>query len=162
MNNDLQSLQKRIEELEKWKAEKTKQQISFPFDYQSQIILNKYFMSLYGTATVVAGAGGNTFISYIGKQDDKIFEVARNTFITYTVDVSTNYISVAGQERFDNDTQIYFSTEDTAPAPLVTGTPYFVINSSSNGQVFQVSTTSGGSAVDITNTGTGQQYLYYF
>jgi hypothetical protein len=161
---DNQSLQKRIEELEKWKAEKEKQQIKFPLDVNSIIILNKYFMSLYATSTYIGGAGGNTFVNYIGKQDDRVFQVSKNTFIKYTVNITTNYLTIAGGERFDTNMQVYFSTSDTAPSPIdTTGvTDYFIINASSDGQTFQISTTMGGSAVDITNTGVGEQYIYFF
>jgi hypothetical protein len=55
-----------------------------------------------------------------------------------------------------NGEQVLFKKNEpanTLPAPLVEGTPYFVINRSN--QSFQVSLTSGGAAVNLTNSGTG-------
>ena len=44
-----------------------------------------------------------------------------------------------------------------APAPLVAGTTYYIINNT--GSTFQLAATSGGSAIDITTTGSGTHSL---
>lgn len=156
-----QALERRIAALEKWQADKKLQQISFPLDTQSVTILKKYFMRIVNTIKTIGGVGGNEFITYLGEQDDKIFQLDKNTFIPYTVNVATDILSVIGI-RFDNDTQVYFSTEDTAPTPLdaMLGTSYFIVNSSGNS--FQVAATQGGAAIDITDQGVGHQYIYFF
>ena len=157
---DNQNLLKRIEVLEKWKADRERQQIVYPLDFQSQEILAKYFMHITSTVLTVAGAGGNTFTTYIGNQGSLQFQVDKNTFIPYTVVPSTNIFTVTSGTYFDNDMQVYVSTEDTPPAPLVAGTNYFVINST--GQSFKLSATMGGVAIDITDVGVGRQYIYFF
>ena len=43
---DKQQLEARVRELEKWRQEKTAQQISFPLDNKSVIVLGKYFLSI--------------------------------------------------------------------------------------------------------------------
>jgi hypothetical protein len=152
-------LQQRITELEKWKAQKEKQQISFPLDQQSITILQKYFMRIINTIYTIGGVGGLLFTSYLGKQDDKEFVVSQNNFIPYTVSVSTNVLTIQ-VGRFDDDTQVYLSTSDTPPSPLNTLNSYFVINSS--GQSFQLAATQAGAAIDITDVGVGNQYIYFF
>lgn len=71
---------------------------------------------------------------------------------TFTVDTSTDYITATSHGLSDDD-RIMLISSDTLPAGLSENTMYFVINSTAN--TFQVATSSGGSAVDITDTGTG-------
>ena len=158
-NMDNLNLENRIKELEKWKEEKTVQQIAFPLDTESRRILSNYFMSLSATVRTIGGAGGNEFIYYTGQQGDKDFQVSINTFIPYTVNTTNDTISVQ-KIAFENDTQVYVSTSDTPPTPLDTVTNYYIINST--GLTFQLSLTSGGAAINITDTGVGSQYIYYF
>lgn len=141
--------------------DKTSQQISYPLDINSVKVLNQYFMQITGTVKTVAGAAGNEFTYYVGNQNGAQFQfqVSANTFIPYTVNVSANTIT-ENRVRFPNDTQIYVSTSDTPPTPLNTSTNYFVINST--GTTFQLSLTMGGAAIDITDSGVGQQYIYFF
>ena len=47
------------------------------------------------------------------------------------------------------------SSDGTVPGGLTAGVVYYVINPTNGGLTFQVSTTSGGSAVNITSAGTG-------
>ena len=71
---------------------------------------------------------------------------------TCTANASTEYITSAGHGLSDGDL-VKFSTTNTLPAGLSVNTAYFVINKTTD--TFQVSLTSGGTAVDITDTGTG-------
>lgn len=155
------NLENRIQALEKWQKERTTQQISYPLDINSVKVLNQYFMQLTGTVRTVAGAGGNEFVFYVGSQNGTQFQfqVDANTFIPYTVDVTSNTLTES-KVRFPNDTQVYVSTSDTPPAPLSTSTNYFVINST--GTTFKLSLTMGGVAINITDNGIGQQYIYFF
>ncbi len=151
-------LKKRIEALEKWKEERTRQQIVFPLDIQSITTLQKYFMRILNTVLTTTGSG-NTFVTYTGKQGSINFQVGIDTFIPYTVNISTNFITAASGD-FPDDTAVYVATEDTFPNPLSDAFTFFVINST--GLTFQLSLTQNGSAIDITTTGTGRQYIYYF
>lgn len=65
---------------------------------------------------------------------------------------TSDTITSAGHGLSNGDVLI-LTTSDTLPAGLSTGTPYYVINKTTD--TFEVSTESGGSAVDITDTGTG-------
>lgn len=153
------NLENRIKELEKWKDEKTRQQIAFPLDTESVRVLTNYFMSLNATIKTVAGTGGNEFTYFTGQQGDRDFQVSENTFIPYSVSVANDTLTVQ-KIAFENDTQVYLSTSDTPPSPLDTVTNYYVVNST--GLTFQLSLTSGGAAINITDAGVGSQYIYYF
>lgn len=125
-------------------------------------------MQLTGTVRTVAGVGANEFTYYIGRQNGTQFQfqVEADTFIPYSVNVSTNFLTVSPRIQFQEDMQVYFSTSDSAPSPIDTSgiTQYFVINASSNGVNFQITTVQGsaGDIVNITDNGTGQQYIYFF
>lgn len=159
--NPQNDLEKRIKALEDWKKQRETQQIVYPLDFQSQKILGNYFMHIIGDITTVGGAGGNTFVSYLGQQGPFEFTVDANIYIPYTVtSLADNQVTVA-YGNFEDDEAVSVITSDTAPAPLVAGIVYYVINST--GQTFKLTTVQGdsGSIVDITDTGTGKQYIYF-
>lgn len=158
---DENDLLARIDKLEKWMQEKTAQQISYPLDQQSLIVLGKYFMHIVGSTLTIGGAAGNTFLNYIGEQDNQKFQVSTDTFVQYAVNVSTDTLTTINSGvNFANNTQIYVSTESTPPSPLSLTGNYFIINST--GQSFKLSLTSGGAAINITDVGVGKQYIYFF
>ncbi len=157
MNEDQKKLIARIEALEKWKEGKMRQQITLPLDPVSISVLQTYFMRITGERDETS-ATGNTFITYVGSQGTRQFAVIQNTVFPYIVNTTTDIFTVASG-RFINDQQVIVSTSDTAPSPLVAGTIYFIINSADNGTTFQLSGTSGGAAINVTDTGTGAQYI---
>jgi len=53
-------------------------------------------------------------------------------------------------------TVLRFASSGTLPAPLATGTDYFVVTSTAND--FQLALTLGGGAIDLTDAGTGVHY----
>ena len=81
--------------------------------------------------------------------------------IAFTVTTSSNTITALGHTLDDDDT-VKFITSDTLPAGLSTTTTYYVIGSNTDAGTFKVSTTKGGSEVDITNTGTGTHKFKVF
>jgi hypothetical protein len=152
----------RIEKIEKWIADREKQQLVYPLDAETLNILRKYFMNIVDVVDYEAGVGSNPFRLYIGKQDNNEFEVSPVSLIQYTVDPATNYVYVSSSWRkfFDGD-EVTLQTTGSAPAPLSAGigTTYYVINSTDAYRTFQLSATSGGSAINITNTGSGRQFI---
>jgi len=168
---DNENLQSQIDELKARLDARDKQQITYPLDYQSIKILSKYFMYLTKKVLTIGGVASKTFISYIGKQDsDSIdlgpaeFVVSENTYVQYTVNTSTNIISIIPSTRFRfvDDEAVYFVTEDAFPDPLDGVTTYYVISAASDGLSFKVSDSLGGAEINITTTGTGKQYVFYF
>ena len=71
---------------------------------------------------------------------------------TVTADASTDKLTLNGHGMADT-TKVQFTTTGTLPAGLSLATTYFVRDSATND--FKVALTSGGSAIDITNTGSG-------
>ncbi len=158
MNPDYQKLLQRVEALEKWKAQKTAQQIAYPLDIQSQTILQKYFMSISDIYNyILYGASDHATSAYIGKQGNLAFQITPQTLFKYTVIPSTDVFTVIGT-RFVNDEAVLVTTDDTLPAPLIGTTTYYVISASN--QTFKLSLTVGGAAVNITTAGTGSQFIY--
>lgn len=64
----------------------------------------------------------------------------------FSADLSANTIKVPAHGFSNGDKVVFFST--TPPAPLVAGTVYFVVSATTDD--FQVSATSGGSAINLT------------
>lgn len=161
---DTQELLNRIEALEKWKEERTRQQIFYPLDFQSQTILNKYFLSVIGTITNIS-VGGQEFNNLLIRQDNKINAIsAFSVLITFTANSTTNILTLGANlitgtqgQLDDNSFVTVFSPSGTPPDPLESGFGYYVINST--GTTIQLSDTKGGSPIDLTTTGTGIQYL---
>lgn len=82
---DNQNLQKRIEALEKWKDDRTRQQITFPLDTQSNTILNKYFSSVIGSIFNLS-VSGQEFRKLLLQQDSKVYVIsAMSQFINFLV-----------------------------------------------------------------------------
>ena len=73
---------------------------------------------------------------------------------TFTAATSDLITSTSAHGLIAGD-RIRFSSTTTLPAGLSAATNYFVIASGLTSTAFKVSATSGGSAVDITDTGTG-------
>lgn len=71
---------------------------------------------------------------------------------TFTVNASTDVVTLAGH-GLSEGTRIRVASGTTLPAGLSAATDYFVRDVTPN--TFKLSATAGGSAVDITNTGTG-------
>lgn len=165
---DNQQLLKRIEALEKWKADRERQQIVFPLDFQSQTILNKYFASI-GFIQFDAGAGGNPFRVMLATQNGRTEVLnAFSSFIRYSVDTTADTLLIGQdvvnltQGSFIDGQQVLLLSSDTFPSPLDSTTAYYVVNASGDGRTIQLSLTFGGAPIDITSSGVGQQFIYPF
>lgn len=155
-------LENRIKELEKWKADRMKQQILFPLDNQSIDILRKHFVYYLSTIGYDAGVGSNHFTEYLAMQDGILFGLNPPSLIPYTVDPATDYLTthqISGNIKFFDDFTVVLYSDGTPPDPLSAQglTTYYVINS--DGYTFQLSETLGGAAIDITDSGSGRQFI---
>jgi hypothetical protein len=81
------------------------------------------------------------------------------TFATTDVNTTSNTITINNHGLTDGQV-VQFSSTTTLPAGLSANTDYYVVNSTTN--TFKVSTTFGGSAVDITSQGTGTHSVTTF
>lgn len=71
--------------------------------------------------------------------------------LLFQIDVTNNLVRSTAHGLSNGQKVVFFNS--TVPAPLVEGTVYFVINSTTD--TFQVSATSGGSLIVLTSTGSG-------
>jgi len=163
-----ESLEQRVAALEKWKEEKTRQQIAYPLDERSFIILNKYFLSQIATLAFDEGVGGSPFRSILVRQDENVNEINVSTsLITFGVNITTNVLNIGNdvinknQGRFEDDQRVSVYSTGELPAPLTSTFPggYWVIDGTNGGTQIQLSETMGGAAINITNSGTGQHYI---
>jgi len=75
---------------------------------------------------------------------------------TYTVDFTTDVFTL-NTHGLVNGNQVRVDSDGIPPGGLNTGTFYYIIAATAN--TFKLSLTSGGSAIDITDNGTGVQTL---
>lgn len=75
----------------------------------------------------------------------------RSLFI-FTADASANTLTATGNDFIDG-LPIRLATTSALPAPLMTGTTYYIRDRS--GDTFKLAATVGGAAIDLTNTGSG-------
>lgn len=80
------------------------------------------------------------------------------TAVTFTADAPTDVVTSVSHGLSDGDILFVASSAADLPAGLLPNTIYYVITATTN--TFQLSTTSGGSAVDITDAGTGTHSYY--
>lgn len=74
--------------------------------------------------------------------------------VTCTVTAATDLVNATAHGLAAGN-RVQFSTDDTLPTPLIANTDYFVLVSGLTANAFKVSLASAGTAVDITDTGTG-------
>ena len=158
MNQDIEQLKRDVEELKRWKEEKIRQQISYPLDIDSQDILGRYFLRIIGSRQYYGGVAGRLWTDYIAAQANDQVIVGQWTGKRFTVDTSTDYL-ITSSGSFLTGSSVMVSSSDTLPGGLSDGTTYYIINST--GLTFQLSTTPGGAAVNITSAGTGEHYVDY-
>lgn len=78
------------------------------------------------------------------------------TLVTYTANASTDTFTAAGHP-FQNDDLVIFAAGDV-PAGIEVGRLYYIINRTAS--TFQTSQTQGGTAIDITTSGSGTLQCY--
>lgn len=80
----------------------------------------------------------------------------------FTVDSATDTLSTSAKDIFPYTTQtLTLTTTDTLPAPLTTGTTYYVISRGPNELMLATSSVNAlsGTQIDITDTGSGVHTL---
>ena len=70
----------------------------------------------------------------------------------FTANPATDTLTAA-DHAYSDDARVFLMTTGTLPSPLTVDTPFFVILVDDDN--FKLATTSGGSAIDITDAGTG-------
>jgi hypothetical protein len=103
----------------------------------------------YGFVTYWNAISGNTN-NYLGYAP--INGTIKNFGTVDAADVTANTITSAGHGYVNTDRVIFFNVfAESLPAGITEGAAYFVVGAATD--TFQISTTSGGGAVDITGIG---------
>lgn len=89
-------------------------------------------------------------LGFYGNVFSRSEKIGDNGDIT-AVDTSGN--TLTSNNHGLNNGAIVYTIGASLPAPLVQGTPYYIVNKTSN--TFQLSLTLGGAAIDITSAGSG-------
>ena len=107
-------------------------------------------MDLNGTPIVSTISASGTAAFYT--LETAFGNTSGNTY-TFTINTGTEVLTTTTTNSIVNGQILRFSMAGTLPSPLSASADYFAINVSGN--TFQVSTTLGGSALDITTAGSG-------
>lgn len=113
-------------------------------------MISMYAGSAAPTGFLLCDGGQYSFTTY-----STLFGVVGITYglggtVACTADAGTDFINLTAH-GYSAGQRLYV-TADSMPGGLVAGTPYYVVNPTTNS--FQLSATVGGSAIDITTTGT--------
>jgi uncharacterized phiE125 gp8 family phage protein len=130
----------------------------FDEDNASQTLASSnYDVSTYTTPGKIRWAYDATIPSVYYRPDAVTIEFIAGYCLSFTVNDTTNVFTVAEILDISDGARVRLRTSDTLPAPLVEGKDYYLRDSS--GLTFKVAETSGGSAVDLTTSGTGKHYV---
>jgi hypothetical protein len=77
-----------------------------------------------------------------------------------SIDTGTDYLTTAAAHGYSDNQTVMINYNSTAPGGLDYSTTYYVRNPTAT--TFQLSTTSGGAAIDITSGGTAPIMVYQF
>lgn len=93
-------------------------------------------------------------MSFLGLNAPKFVYRRGESGRTFTADAGTDQITPNTiPTNFKNGDIVFLSTTDTLPAPLTINTIYYIVETSGN--THNLAETKGGSAINITDTGTG-------
>lgn len=108
---------------------------------------------------------GRIYLAY-GQTWPSIYSIPKAVIITFTAGYSTSftaatndYLTVGNAVFADTDMVRVFADNGDLPAGLSANTNYYVRDKS--GSTCKLALTSGGTAIDITDAGTGTQYIAF-
>ena len=111
---------------------------------------------------ITSADSNDVFIHTIRRSEDEAYALVikggQSSYKTFT-GATTNVLTASGHTLVNGD-EVQFTTDNTLPSPLAVLTSYYVIESDSVAGTFEVSATSGGSAVNITGTGSGTHTIF--
>ena len=104
-----------------------------------------------GECNVKSTAGSTAQVTAWLEHGGQTVDVGTNGGTVFTA--ATSDVCTSTAHGLSNGDVLLLTTSNTLPAGLSTATPYYVIDKTTD--TFKLSASSGGSAVDITDTGTG-------
>lgn len=151
--------EQRLDELYMWMMERKQHQLSDPLDDRSKEILSRDFIQNLQNGLIHTPVGsGDYYSGYIRTrlENKDVTLTFNSTLRRCTVDPSANLITCNSHGLVNDDNVVFYTTGDY-PGALDTTSTKYVISATAN--TFQVSTSSGGAAIDITSAGEGDQYF---
>lgn len=154
----LKKMESQFNEVLNWVNERKKQIIPFPLDVRSIDELSKIFLKVDQSGTLLQTTASSDFISgYIKtKINNKEVILTYPYGLTKCLVNSSNDTITANNDLVDGQTVTFYSTQEIASG-LDTASLLYVINRTAT--TFKVSLSAGGSAVNITDNGKGDQYF---
>lgn len=167
----IETLTKEISELIDWKNSVDKKQINFPLDRESKNIFQRNLIAVSDTqlkspflVTDLIGQGLIFQINskkYAVKCSEKLKEFTVNTTLDLIENVSGAHMLTNGDRIYLVSTGTLPSEDGTPPVPLTEIDTYYVVGvDNTTPTTFQISHTSGGSAIDIVSSGSGSHYYF--
>lgn len=156
IDQEIKNLEDKISKLTAWKDSRSIERLKYPIDVISRRTLDKGLMIPTGkiiSINLALAASDLTPAFEISVNGQKRYLITSFILNQFTANPATDTLTnVAGNHNLQNGDRILFTTDNTLPAGLGFIT-YYVINRT--GTTFKVSATLGGSAINITDTGTG-------
>jgi hypothetical protein len=119
--------------------------------------------SAAATATISGGAVTAITVTNVGSAYTSAPTVTiakpRRVIPTSAITTATDTIAYTGHLLVAGDSVVYQNGGGASATGLTSGTTYYVIATGLTANAFQVSATSGGTAVDISGTGNNAQYF---
>ncbi len=160
MEKEITQLEKRVAELVKIKNQRIQERLVFPLDIETRNLLNRGVLVSTGKIQPDVSLLFTDLLSFgmeFTVNNRKRVVVTYRPLHAFTSNFTTDVLSNSnGSHNLNNDDRIALTTTDTLPGGLDTIIIYYVINRT--GTTFKLSTSSGGSAMDITNNGIGTHY----
>lgn len=160
MEQEILQLEKRIADLTEWKNSRISERFVYPLDNLSTKILHKNQIRFTGNKiTNVVGVTLTDLITVgFGLKIDGRNKavIALMPLKGFSANVSDVITASSGDHNLKETDRMYLTTTNTLPSPLLDTNLYYPVEITSN--TFKFSLTQGGSAIDITDVGTGSHY----
>lgn len=112
------------------------------------------------TTNVTEGVVAKDQNAYAGRNNSIIKLTAPGSTQTFTVTIASPGVFSATAHGLVAGSRVRFTTTGALPTGLTAGTEYYVISAGLTADAFEVSTTSGGSAVNTSGSQSGVHTLY--
>lgn len=157
-NESMRSLAERVEALEKWKYEKERRQIAYPLDVESIETLKNYFVRMTQKFTYPHD-NGITILdvsTFVAEQGEESFELNEMKSIFAIAEPSTDVFTIVSSKMAVGDgykVAFYGFDGGSVPSPITKGVVYYVVDAAPDGRSFKVSSSPGGTPVNLTTAG---------
>ena len=159
IKDELSTYKNKVGELSK-KLESLSSPASLPSDLVEALVQKGFIKYDNKKVITYTNPSGKDFIAMFARYANETIliniEPTENYSLIESIDVSGNIITITNHGL--SDTQMcYVATTNTAPGGLSTQTIYYVRDATAD--TFKLALTSGGTAINITSVGAGNNYI---